>query len=328
MMKKVLFLFSVLAMLSLMALAAVAIAETSYEGQIVKMEGLSTLYYVAADGKRYVFPNEQTYQTWFYDFSDIVTLSAEEIQAIPLSGNVRYRPGILLVKIQTNPKVYAVTKNGRLRWVKTEQLAHKLYGENWNLLVDDIPDSFFTNYTIDQDIDEESDYDAEEEVNSTNTIDGNRGLHLGHAKQANTTKCRAIPATPAVPGHKSGTGTTTPAIPAIPARECKIQAGDEETDTTAPIITAVAVTPGTTTASVTWTTDEESTSVVKYAQESLAIASSSEITIVADSEIVTDHWLEITGLIASSTYYYLVESADADSNIATTSEDTFTTTAE
>jgi hypothetical protein len=290
------------------------------------MEGLSTLYYVAADGKRYVFPNEKTYQTWFYDFSDVTVLSMEEIQTIPLGGNVRYRPGVLLIKIQTDPKVYAVTQNGQLRWVKTEQLAQKLYGENWNLLIDDVPDSFFTNYTISEDIDEESDYDAEEEVNNTDTIDGNRGLHLGHAKQANTAKCRAISATPAVPGHK---GTSTiPAIPATPARECKIQAGEEEADTAAPIITAVVFTPGTTTASVTWATDEESTSVVEYALESLATASSSEITTIAETELVTDHSLELTDLAASSTYYYVVKSADADNNEAAATEDTFATASE
>ena len=59
-----------------------------------------------------------------------------------------YRPGAKLVKIQTDPKVYAVSRNGVLHWVKTEALATALYGANWNTRVDDVPDTFFTNYTV------------------------------------------------------------------------------------------------------------------------------------------------------------------------------------
>lgn len=113
-------------------------AATDHSGQIVKKDGLSTLYYVA-EGKRYVFPNDKAFATWFSDFSEVVTIGSDELQALPLAGNVRYRPGVLLVKIQTDPKVYAVAKNGVLRWVKTEALAKKLYGDNWNQLIDDIP---------------------------------------------------------------------------------------------------------------------------------------------------------------------------------------------
>ena len=301
-------------------------AENQYAGQVVKMEGLNTIYYVTAEGNRYVFPNGKAYKTWFIDFTDAVTISEEELMAMPLAGNVRYRPGVLMVKIQTDPKVYAVTQNGVLRWIKTEQLAKKFYGENWNILVDDIPDSFFTNYTIGEEIDDESDYDADEEINNTDTIEGNRGLKLGHAKRANTTKCRAIPAVPATPGHK---GTpATPATPAVPARECKLLQDDsgDENDTTAPVINDdIAVVAASTTATVTWTTDENSTSVIEYAEESLATATS---TVVEDTNLVTDHSVDLAGLIASTTYYFMVKSVDGSNNVATSTEDTFITTIE
>lgn len=322
-MRKKLFLGAAIMALALSAvLASSATATSSYEGQIVKMEGLDTLYYVASDGKRYVFPNFKTYQTWFTDFSDVVTLTAEEIMALPLGGNVRYRPGVVLIKITTDPKVYAVTQNGRLRWVKTEQLARKLYGENWNLLVDDVPDSFFTNYTVAEDINEESDYDADEETAATETVDGNRGLQLGHAKRANTVKCRAIPATP---GHHG-----TSATPATPARECRAEAnwGDDEEDTTAPAISAIVVTASTTSATVAWTTDEESNSSIEYALESLSTASSSDIMSIEDSSLVTSHELTLDSLIASTTYYYIVKSTDASDNTSASDEDAFTTLAE
>jgi hypothetical protein len=69
-------------------------------------------------------------------------ISLDDLQAIPLGGNVHYKPGALLVKIQTDPKVYAVGANGNLRWVRSEAIARALYGSNWNKLVDDVPDSF------------------------------------------------------------------------------------------------------------------------------------------------------------------------------------------
>ena len=67
---------------------------------------------------------------------------------IPLGGNVTYRPGIKLVKIQTDSKVYAVSPGGTLRLMITPAVAAKYYGATWAKNVADIPDAFFTNYKI------------------------------------------------------------------------------------------------------------------------------------------------------------------------------------
>ena len=108
----------------------------------------SAVYYHGRDGKRYVFPNDKAYFTWYADFSSVQTVSAVTLAAIPIGGNVTYRPGIKMVKITTDPKVYAVAKNGTLRHLGSEALAHALYGTNWNQKIDDVPDAFFTNYTV------------------------------------------------------------------------------------------------------------------------------------------------------------------------------------
>jgi hypothetical protein len=68
--------------------------------------------------------------------------------AIPLGGNVTYRPGVKMIKIQSDPSVYAVDTGGVLRWVKTQELAEALYGQNWAKQVEDVSDAFFFNYTI------------------------------------------------------------------------------------------------------------------------------------------------------------------------------------
>jgi len=108
----------------------------------------STVYYCGADGRRHVFPNEATYDSWYVDFSGVQIVSAEALAAIPLGDNVTYRPGQGMVKIQTDPKVYAVAKGAVLRWVTTETIAQTLYGSNWNQRIIDISDALFANYTV------------------------------------------------------------------------------------------------------------------------------------------------------------------------------------
>lgn len=117
-------------------------------GALIRIPENSSVYYCGADGKRYVFPNFKTYATWYSDFSSVKTISLEEMSKIMLGGNITYRPGVKLVKIQTDPHVYAVDLNGTLRLMITPEIAEKYYGANWNKNVEDIPDTFFTNYKI------------------------------------------------------------------------------------------------------------------------------------------------------------------------------------
>ena len=97
--------------------------------------------------EQYVVPNEKTYNSWYTDFSGVCQITAIELGAIPLAGNVTIKPGSAMVKIQSDPNVYAISRYGKLRKVTTEQLAAQLYGTNWNQFVIDIPDVFFVNYT-------------------------------------------------------------------------------------------------------------------------------------------------------------------------------------
>ncbi|MDD2680800.1 MAG: hypothetical protein PHE20_01700 [Patescibacteria group bacterium] len=117
-------------------------------GDLIKMDGLSSVYYLGADGKRYVFPSESVYFSWYSDFSGVVTIPAAELQTYPLGANVTMRPGTKLVKITTDPSVYAVSADGTLRKIQSEADAIALYGSSWASMVVDVADSFFTNYTI------------------------------------------------------------------------------------------------------------------------------------------------------------------------------------
>lgn len=162
--------------LSALVAPLTARAATPASGSLVKAS-LPAVYYVGADAKRYVFPNEKTYKTWYVDFSGVMTITDAELAALPIGGNVTYRPGVKLVKIQTDPKTYAVAKNGTLRWVKSEALATSLYGSDWNTAdTHDVPDAFFTNYTLGADINNASDYSPAGEMSQATSINADKNL--------------------------------------------------------------------------------------------------------------------------------------------------------
>ena len=103
-----------------------------------------TVYYYA-NGKKYPFPNERVYLSWYPNFESVIIkkITAVEIGAIPWGTNVRYRPGTRMVKVPDDPKVYAVTPGGTVCWVKDEESAKKIYGETWNKKIDDLLASLF-----------------------------------------------------------------------------------------------------------------------------------------------------------------------------------------
>lgn len=136
---------------------------------LIKGASFDSVYYYA-DGKRYVFPNEKTYLTWYSDFNSVQIITDAELAVIPISANATYRPGARMIKIQTDPKVYAVDKGGILRWVTSEQTAKDLYGINWNKMIDDVPDYLFTNYKIGDPITSQSQFDVDSIKNEIKTI--------------------------------------------------------------------------------------------------------------------------------------------------------------
>jgi hypothetical protein len=150
-------------------------AATVASGGLIK-GSLPAVYYIGADGNRYVFPNDKTYFSWYADFSGVNTVTDAQLAAYPIGGNVTYRPGTRLVKIQSDPKVYAVDDHGVLRWVKSEAAAIAIWGSNWNKQVDDISDSFFVNYTVGADINSASDFSPAAAQAAASTINEDKQL--------------------------------------------------------------------------------------------------------------------------------------------------------
>lgn len=118
----------------------------------------TTVYYIGADGRRHSFPNPKVYFTWFPDFSRVRIVAPTELADLPLGANITYRPGSRLVKFMTDPRVYVVDSDRRLRWVKVESVAQALYGPFWARQVDDISDAFYLDYRFGQSVDTSGDY--------------------------------------------------------------------------------------------------------------------------------------------------------------------------
>lgn len=163
--------------LGLAALAPVAQAATALTpGDLIKASSPS-VYYYGADARRYVFPDLKTYQSWYgNDFSTIKKITDAELAVINIGGNVTYRPGVKMVKINTDPTVYAISKGGTFRKISSEAVAACIFGSNWGSLVNDISDAFFVNYKMGAEITNCSSYNKDAELASAPTINADKSL--------------------------------------------------------------------------------------------------------------------------------------------------------
>jgi len=92
-------------------------------------------------------------------------------------------------------------------------------------------------------------------------------------------------------------------------------------DTTPPVISNVVASPTSSSATITWTTNEPATSRVDYG---LTTAYGS---FVSNPNLVTSHSITLIGLSASTLHHFKVTSVDAAGNLASSVDLTFTTTA-
>jgi len=211
-MKKGFIIFMALAMLLSYSFVVAPVVKSASDGDLIKGSG-SAVYYLNG-GKRYVFPNEKTYKTWYPDFSGVVVVSDSELSSYPLGGNVTYRAGTKMVKIDTVPTVYAVEPGGVLRSILSEANAAALYGSTWNKKIDDVPDSFWVNYTVGDDL-TEGNYPTgtivkEEGSATTYYIDGatRRPIATGVAFDANNLNWSYLVTATSLVAYSDGTSIT------------------------------------------------------------------------------------------------------------------------
>jgi hypothetical protein len=95
-------------------------------------------------------------------------------------------------------------------------------------------------------------------------------------------------------------------------------------DITAPVISSVVGTAGTSTANVSWTTNELATSKVFYSTSTPVVAISSTPSIT-NTTLKTNHGMNLSGLSTSTQYYILVQSTDSSNNTQTGTQFSVTT---
>lgn len=113
----------------------------------------SAVYYIASDRSKYIFPDLKTYNTWYSDFSGVITVPMEALDTFPDGGVMPYRQGSKLITHPNTNKIYAVEPNGVLRHIPTAEIAEKLYGFDWYKRVQDVSPGFFSSsYTIGEEL--------------------------------------------------------------------------------------------------------------------------------------------------------------------------------
>lgn len=126
----------------------VVLHETAQAGDLVTAPNLGTIYYLNNDLKRVVFPDEQTFLSWYPDYSAVKTIPQDVLESFPLSGrNATIRPGTYLVKIQSSPQVWMIGFPSTLFWLSGgESQVQTLFGADWSSRVVDVPEYFISNY--------------------------------------------------------------------------------------------------------------------------------------------------------------------------------------
>lgn len=124
-----------------------ATPEQTLGARLIKSAEFPAVYAVLADGKRHAFPTQAVYESWYgEDFSEIETVSSEELSSYTIGTNITFQPGSL-IKIPSIAKVYMVSDEQELRWMVDEDTALALYGSEWAQSVHDVSEAFFMNYT-------------------------------------------------------------------------------------------------------------------------------------------------------------------------------------
>jgi len=125
-----------------------------------------------------------------------------------------------------------------------------------------------------------------------------------------------------IASNESVSNSISVSLPGYSVTTITLNGGSTTTTTpSAPTISAISSgTPTTTGTTITWTTDQASTSQVQYGTTNAYGSSTTE-----DTATNTSHSVTLTGLSANTPYHYRVISTNSDGQTSTSSDATFTT---
>ncbi|NQV12133.1 carboxypeptidase regulatory-like domain-containing protein, partial [Candidatus Uhrbacteria bacterium] len=122
-------------------------------GQFVRSYGFNTVYYVDENLKRRPFWDSRAFLTWGTDWDDIVWVTDATLQTMPMNAPMLPQAGRVLVKIQSDARVYAIESDPYestkdiLRWIPSEEVANEIYGSSWSDYIIDLEPTVFVRYS-------------------------------------------------------------------------------------------------------------------------------------------------------------------------------------
>jgi len=154
---------------SVLALALPLASHAAETGQFVKGSG-DTIYWLGADNKRYVFPDDVTLQSWISEDTSGQVLDDGQLAVHPIGGAMTVRPGSYLVRFASSPTIYVVAHGAMLHAV-SDDLAAAYGGTDWKLKIQTLDVALFANYRVGQPLKYSSDFNPEQEANLAATPD-------------------------------------------------------------------------------------------------------------------------------------------------------------
>jgi len=135
-----------------------------HDMELIVGENYPTVYLVQ-NGTRRPYTNETAFYSWHTSQDSILHVTNATLSSIPLGAPVLYKPGVVLVKIQSDARVFAIEVDADgnakdvLRWVSTEDVARDIYGDAWAEYIIDIQPTEFARYSVGEKI--EADYSVD-----------------------------------------------------------------------------------------------------------------------------------------------------------------------
>ncbi len=156
-------------------------------GDVFRGRTHAAVYYYGRDGKKYAFPNEKIYFTWYDSFAPVKVVPDTVAAAVPRANrSVHPRPGARLLQfvdiardrrsyVIKSVKVYVLEPNGALRSIASPEVAQALYGPDWEqLIVPSLPG--MNGYRYGEEIQSALDFNPAGVQSLVNTIDDDLGI--------------------------------------------------------------------------------------------------------------------------------------------------------
>jgi len=117
----------------------------------IRSPGFDTVYYVDGDGSRHPLWDSQTFFTWNDSWDDVAWVTDATLPTLSLGEVLPPKPGVALVKIQSDPRTYVVEEGATmwhpiLREITSEEIAIGMFGALWSDYVIDVEPTLFSHY--------------------------------------------------------------------------------------------------------------------------------------------------------------------------------------